>query len=305
VTAGKLRISDSQISNCRFGAWGYRNLLLERTTISGCQEAMKVTTVAVLKGTVTLIDSLISGNDQVIGENEGRATILNSEVSGNTSGIQVYSARLENSVVADNGDYGVRARRSIDVEGGEVTGNGLVALTGEGGLFGRRVSVRNATIDGNYGGMTGLFTGKVRDSIVSNNLGNGVTGAKLTLIGATVTGNQGHGVLSRTNSAPDFPRSYAKGRLSIRDSVILGNALFGAVATGPDATTQDCSDPGTVVVKATDLTGNGLDSSCGTTEACGSVGSCAAPKLLEVTCDTSYVVGSGIPGQSWSLCAQD
>jgi hypothetical protein len=66
-----------------------------------------------------------------------------------------------------------------------------------------------------------------------------------------------------------------------------------------------CVD-GKLTVKATMLSGNGLDATCGVTQACADVGSSTEPRLdASSVCGTSYVSGSGMPGSSWGICTLD
>lgn len=307
ASGDKVYVYDSELRDCNYGIWASRIAILERSTISGSTSAaMSISsfTIVNIKRKITVIDSLISGNALAVDTDDLRRlrlSLVNSEIRGNGTGGVALSARLENSIVADNDSYGILALHRIKVLGGQISGNGIANPTGVGGLNANRVSVRDADISGNEAGIVADFSVKVRDTTVSNNAQNGITGAKVVVRNSMVTDNGGIGVLSRTYDQ----RFFAKARLKISESVVTGNGAFGAIGTGSAGTAQDCTDAGAVVVTGTDLTGNGVDLACGVTQPCASVASCDEPKLVDSSCETSYVVGSGLPGQSWSLCSLD
>jgi hypothetical protein len=70
---------------------------------------------------------------------------------------------------------------------------------------------------------------------------------------------------------------------------------------------DDCPHKGLATIKAGTVTGNGTDAGCGTTVVCADLATCTtAPHVAGgATCDHSYVIGSGIPGSDWDVCALD
>ena len=44
---------------------------------------------------------------------------------------------------------------------------------------------------------------------------------------------------------------------------------------------------------------------CGASMSCADVMSCKRPRLKNVACGTSYVIGTGIPGDDWDSCGLD
>jgi hypothetical protein len=300
--AGKLRIFDTQVQNGFICAISNESVYMERATITGCSIAVIASSPDVGSAKATIVDSLISGNETGVDDVEARILIMGSEISGNAvGGVRGRSVEMENTAVVDNGVYGVLGARRIVVTGGEISGNGAAAGPDppfDGAAFARHVVVKGASITGNtIVGISSTRSAKVSESTIAGNTRDGIVAAKVVVDASSVTGNGGHGLRSYNGAT--------KAKLSIRDSVISGNGLFGAIGTGSYSNVEDCTGAGSVTVRDSELTGNGLDPDCGVTEACGSLASCTAPRLLTSTCDTSYVVGSGLPGDTWGVCALD
>jgi hypothetical protein len=166
-----------------------------------------------------------------------------------------------------------------------------------------------------------LCSGKCRIEGPGTISGGGVIGNDEIIVRRlTITGSPSNGVLAIN----------AKGhaRAWIMDSVINGNAMTGvetdrmahifrsriigngrygvAVSLQPF---NDCTR-GRIRSWGSEISGNGVDVACGTSEVCADVASCAKrgsdrPVLHRTPCDTSYELGSGMPGRSCSLCTLD
>jgi hypothetical protein len=148
--------------------------------------------------------------------------------------------------------------------------------------------------------------------------GGGVIGnGQVTVRRTTITGSPSNGVLAIN----------AKGRAGamIVDSVISSNAMTGVEADrtariirskisengryGVAVSVQafnDCTR-GRIRSWHSTISGNGLDVACGTSVVCADVASCARhqPSLHATQCDTSYELGSGMPGRSCGVCTRD
>ncbi len=141
---------------------------------------------------------------------------------------------------------------------------------------------------------------------------SGVRGTiKATVVGVTVTGN-GSGVVAHTADR--------KGKVVVRDSTIMGNLFHGIdadrgakvrdsviVGNGLNGITVPCDRPASVIVRDTTLSGNGTDPVCGDAITCADVATCgSSPKFVGVvSCETSYVLGSGVPGDDLGVCTLD
>jgi hypothetical protein len=151
--------------------------------------------------------------------------------------------------------------------------------------------------------------------------GGGIIGDdKVTVVRTIITGSPSNGVLA-TN---------AKGRARawILDSVISGNAMTGVEADrmthifrstisdngryGVAVSLQPFNDcaRGRIRTWGSEISGNGVDATCGVDEMCADVATCAQggndrPVLHRTPCGTSYELGSGMPGRSCSICTLD
>jgi hypothetical protein len=87
-------------------------------------------------------------------------------------------------------------------------------------------------------------------------------------------------------------------------SRIVGNGRHGVAVSLQSA--NDCKR-GRIRSWGSAINGNGLDVACGVDEVCADVASCArrGPTLRETQCDTSYALGSGMPGRSCGACTLD
>jgi hypothetical protein len=186
--------------------------------------------------------------------------------------IQLYGAdRIELRGHTLTGAYVQSSGNAKIVGPGTITGSPGDGVRHTAGLL----TVRDATISGNAGNGLVALVGKVKvfDSTIENNGRDGVAAlVQARVQRSTVSGNGRFGVSTNTNPA-DACAVYAKGAIGLRDS---------------------------------EVTGNGVDAECGVTLACGDVATCdRAPKLTKATCDTSYRLDSGIPGETLGVCALD
>jgi hypothetical protein len=148
--------------------------------------------------------------------------------------------------------------------------------------------------------------------------GGGVIGQDKVLVRRMIiTGSPAHGVLA-TNGM-------GRARATIVDSVITGNASTGVEADrmtriirsritgngrhGVAVSLQPFNDctRGRIRSWRSTVSDNGRDETCGTSEICADVATCArrGPALRASGCDTSYELGSGMPGRNCGVCTFD
>jgi hypothetical protein len=146
---------------------------------------------------------------------------------------------------------------------------------------------------------TGVLT--VRNAVITGNPRFGIVSlaGKVKLQNVTVSGNGIDGVAAYRS-------------VQARDSIVTGNARFG-ISSRPDGTNVEGGAPCTETAKAsiklhaTAVTGNGTGTECGTTAACADLATCGrSPQIVKASsCDTSYVLESGIPGDTLGVCTAD
>jgi hypothetical protein len=216
------------------------------------------------------------------------------------------------------GLYGIRCNGPCRINGpGTVTGAGM-GITAYGKLHLRQVdAVANEYIgvecfvscnvigpaslsdNGESGenvgeGIRSTGSMKLENVTVANNTVYGVNvtrypsdGAKLNATGSTFTGN-GTGI-------------WSDGGVKLKSSAVSGNVTAG-IRLGE----AGCNTTRVPVLKDTSVTGNGTDPGCGTTVACADLMTCKAPRLGPgASCDTSYAIDSGVPGNDWDVCSSD
>lgn len=232
------------------------------------------------------------------------ATIDDSTVRQNDTGILVRNLRLSSSVVSDNVATGVfiynetwesydngpvRAlvRNSrIENNGGDgawafVTHANNTAPSG-------RLDLYSSTIAGNGGNGVNGFNVKVTDTEVSGNGGDGIHAIRAQATDATVFGNAGHGI-----HAPDydwgFPLSsrLVRGRVVVLRTSVADNGGDGVNTTKVAA--QDAS-----------VSSNGGDPTC---PACVDVRAAKRPRFKRTVCGTS--LDTQDPPATWGVCAND
>jgi hypothetical protein len=63
-----------------------------------------------------------------------------------------------------------------------------------------------------------------------------------------------------------------------------------------------------VRLSGSSVLGNGTNASCGVTETCADLAACeqSVPELsTDSSCNHSYILESGFPGNDWAVCALD
>ena len=78
---------------------------------------------------------------------------------------------------------------------------------------------------------------------------------------------------------------------------VLGGILLGEAG---------CPKRGNLVLKNTAVANNDSGADCGTTASCADLMTCKRPKVgVGASCETSYVIDSGLPGDDWGVCSAD
>jgi len=254
---------------------------------------------------IRLIDSTVSANGE-IGVIGTGVQLFGSVVSGNAGG-GVSSGgdtttRVEDSAITDNGVFGLAVAHKLKMGGSIVSGNGgdgvrLIRSSAEANP--PRAVIRDSTIASNAADglrATDRIDGRISLSTttVSSNAANGI--ANLRIVSARDSTFNANGVSGIATSGADGCRT------AISDTTITSNGRFGVILGAP---TQPCSGGRFTAISST-LTGSGTDSGCTTTLTCGDVAT-ATPPVLDASssCDTSYVLASGVPGSNWSVCSLD
>ena len=119
----------------------------------------------------------------------------------------------------------------------------------------------------------------VRDSVISDNLGTGVSGYKRAVVyDSVISGNGAQGVTA------------VVGGVKLIRAQILDNGTDGVRA------------PAGIRAIDSSVTGSGTDPACGVDVNCADLASGAAPRLRDSTCDTSRNLEAG---GTWGVCALD
>ena len=257
--------------------------------------------------------------------------VQDTTIEGNGTGIDTENGGvvLVDSTLANQGGTCVSpgGGRTATVLRSTITNCGGI------GVSGRKVKIRDSTITGNNVGVNvGDNKGLIKGSTISGSVGHGITsGSRLNVKDSEVSGNGGIGVnlpfndsvkLLRTTISSNGEQGVkAPGNVTIRDATISSNALEGVfhgssrrmrikgsafANNGIHGIAQD-SLPGLCDLRIVDTTatGNGTDPDCGVTITCADIASCNVPTLAAVTCDTSYDIDSGFPGNNFGVCALD
>jgi hypothetical protein len=184
------------------------------------------------------------------------------------------------------------------------------------GIYGvNRAIVRDVEIR-NFEDAIYVHQVKASNVILADNSNLGIAADLVRIVGSTISGNAYGGVGAQTVGGMEPAK-----RVHVVDSVVTGNGESGvrsirAVIRGSTVTANGhygvkavlpplFDEPCKVLVRESDLSGNGVDADCGLTVTCADVASCDRPKVGAGTCQTSYVIGSGFPGQSWGVCSLD
>jgi hypothetical protein len=174
--------------------------------------------------------------------------------------------------ITNAGQYGVHCLNSCQIVGpGLIQAHGLDGVRTEGWVGVRNVMISGNTLDGvNARNFSSASRVVASDAVITNNGFNGIESDSAAMLRrTTVTGNLEHGV---------------------------------------DVGIFDCSTAGRLLLFRSTVTANAAG--CSASPVCADLTSCGnndrAPRLRsESVCQTSYVRGSGDPGQSWDVCSQD
>jgi hypothetical protein len=172
--------------------------------------------------------------------------------------------------------------RGFTLTGGVLCG-GTCKITGPGTITGSGEHGVRATVKVKLIGVT--ITGSAENGVEAHNFAET---AKAVIKNSTITGNAGMGV------------NADKG-VQLSGSTVSNNGGHG-VRMG-----ESTCHRGRLVVKGSNVSGNGTAPACGVSAACADLASCSGPPRLSVgaSCGTSYVLGSGIPGSAWGVCSLD
>jgi hypothetical protein len=158
----------------------------------------------------------------------------------------------------------------------------------------------------------------VGPATISGNMEGVRLGRNAKLIDIALTGNQDaivaadQEVVMKNGSVTGNTRGItADGLVKLTDVTVTGNGTLG-VAAGPsncvaNQTNRFTASGGRVLLKGSTVTGNDTDPSCGTTAVCADIETCGGVAKLKLgsTCDHSYLIGSGNPGQTLHVCSLD
>jgi hypothetical protein len=260
-----------------------------------------ITAAASRRQKVTLVDATVTGNGGT-GVWAANAHLLGSVVSNNGYGGVTTASLVRDSEITGNAVFGMGAWRKLKMERSTVSdngGEGLRLIRASWEPSGPRAVLIESTITGN--GADGIratdrLDGRVTlaSTTIGGNGGSGITNVQVVKArDSTIVGNGASGI--ETSSVTSC-------RAQLSATTIGGNGIFG-VTLGPPA--QPCTGAH-FRASASTLTANGTDGDCFVTEACGDVASSSLPVLdASSACDRSYVLGSGLPGSSWSICSLD
>jgi len=268
-------------------------------------------------GPGTMVDGVVDCNGSVRIQD---LTLTGGWVSGHK--VDVRNSTLIGSLTTDTvvRGWGFPGAR-IKILGSDIVG-GEVGVDSEVSVLVKDSTVRDSTGRANLSGgvVSREHRIKVKDSTISGHADNGLDGNSVKVSGSTITANGAAGLRSRRRSS-----STKKAGLSIKKSSVTANGV-GVLAEGEQC--LDCgpvdarvsesivtgnlfsgvqSEQGQVRVSGnTTVTGNGTDAECGVTVACADIMSREEPSISNLSsCDTSYVMSTGIPGESWGVCALD
>ena len=228
--------------------------------------------------------------------------------------VEVVRGRLDmNGFTISNGTAGVRCLKRCRINGpGTIIDHSFDGIDAKGPAKVVGVDL----IDNNHFGIQCFRScSVVGPATISGHADYGIVSPKnVKVTGMAITGNRG-GIRARNSDG--------KSRVRMRDSLVTGNE-FGidgdkvkvsgseitGNATGGIILGRRLNDPcnerrRTAAVKNSVVTGNDGGATCGVSETCADLMLCRPPRLKDVTCDTSYLLGSGVPGSDLDLCALD
>jgi len=176
------------------------------------------------------------------------------------------------------GEYGIFCQKSCTVFGGgtvrDAEKDGIVAHN--------RLKIDAITVsDNRFAGVKGATGALVTNAVLTGNARSGAQGLRRLRMIDTVSQANGEG---------------ADGSIvRVQGGIISGNEQGGVFATRISA-------------RDTTIVDNDVDSGCGATLTCADLEASVdggKPRVKNVTCGTSYKTGSGVPGESWGVCASD
>ncbi len=239
-----LTIADSAITASKGenggGIFARGNVLLNNAQIGGSGTDSNEATAGDgggvnSNGNITLINSLVSGNTAsdngggILGNNT--VALQNSKVDNNTGdaggGIFALSVSLQNSTVSSNKarNSGGGINGAAVVQNSTISGNIAGALADPsggdgGGIFSTSIVIlRNSTVALNraYG-------------VVANGDGGGIRADKVTIQNSTIADNKADTATGHGGGV------FASTRLTIQNSIVVGNVDLGGVTGRPDIT---------------------------------------------------------------------
>ncbi len=265
-------------------------IVIEGVTITG-NDDMGVYAYAIGKNTVvTIVDSTVSNNGGAAGVRtrslqtdfrhapRGKVTVEGSTISGNLStGIWSNSVVARDSQVVSNGGSGIVLSHSsvklklklINSSLDDNAGNGVLTN----GFRHARVISLDSSISRNDIGISDAWTERPRVKVKRSNVDGNRIGVSLSGLGVRST------------------------KIVLRDSTIAGSAENGVYV--------DSTDDRTTLARSS-VTGSGFSPECGVSTSCADLNTAVFPRVKAASsCGTSHINGSGIPGQSWGVCALD
>ncbi|HEY2388008.1 MAG TPA: hypothetical protein VGK30_13680 [Candidatus Binatia bacterium] len=194
-------------------------------------------------------------------------------------------------------EYAGTGYLTADLDCSAVDGPAVV-ITGKGSL-----DLQGFTVAGNANAITCLQSCSIMGpGQVSAANGSGINAAgALDVTHVDVVGSSGDGIVGYhavrvldSMIAGNGSAGVRSQRVVIRGSMITANGSFGALS----------GDNRRVVLRDSQVIGNGLSDDCAQGAACADVASGRKPRLRHSTCDTSW--NSRSPdGADWSICLED
>jgi hypothetical protein len=266
--ASKLSISGNNASRV-FGIAGASKVTISGLSITQGKESAGAGGGIVNSGTLTLKNSIVSGNTADFGGgiyNGGTLTLKNSIISGNTAdfggGIYNYinsTLTLNNSTISGNtADFfnggGIFNSGTLTLNNSTVSGN--TATTYGGGIFNNRgtLTVNNSTVSGNTGGSFGGGIFNDHGTLTVNN--STLTDNKATIYGGGIYNN---GTLTLNNSTLTGNKAISGGgifnsrTLALSKSIISGNT---ATTSGGGIYNDDLGGATLDLISNTTIKGN-------------------------------------------------
>lgn len=287
-------------------------------TITGPGDGVVVNGYEVHGGQTSIMDATIAGNagTGVIARGLGHRAhirIRNSSITGNLGAaaavITTPTCPLPRCATQEK----------LTIENSLISGNG-------GGVVGSSIKISDSSFTANSGdGVTvGVNDGnrklRIRDSFIDGNGGAGVMLDGSSNLNAAISDSSISGNAFGLDTRNDAPTKIKLKRCAIEDNdvgvigsaktgtggitrvTVLDTTVLGSARSGirtPDEREQ-------VTLRRSVVTGSASASACGVSEACADIETAAPPRIdATSSCGLSHVFGSGIAGQSWSVCSGD